>query len=73
MKGGNVVTTVRPAWNGKRGGIIIGNGAGEKIQRCEMKLERQLFRAMAQLERVQRMRKGEKIPAPISVNVSDRG
>ena len=45
----------------------------EKIQRYETKLERQLFRAMAELERLQRRRKGENIPAPISVNVSDRG
>ncbi|MCE9609706.1 MAG: hypothetical protein K8R23_05810 [Chthoniobacter sp.] len=45
----------------------------EKILRYETKLERQIFRAMAQLERVQRMRRGEAIPAPLSVEVSDRG
>ena len=44
----------------------------EKILRYETKLERQMFRAMAQLERVQRMRKGEVVPAPLSVEVSDR-
>jgi len=43
----------------------------EKIQRYETKLERQIFRAMAQLERLQRMRKGETLPAPLAV-VSDR-
>lgn len=43
----------------------------EKIQRYETKLERQIFRAMAQLERLQRMRKGEVLPAPLAV-VSDR-
>jgi len=45
----------------------------EKILRYEVKLERQMYRAMAQLERVQRMRRGEAIPAPLSVDISDRG
>ena len=45
----------------------------EKILRYETKLERQLFRAMAQLERVQRMRRGEAIPAPLSVEVAGGG
>jgi hypothetical protein len=45
----------------------------EKILRYETKLERQMYRAMAQLERVQRMRRGEALPAPVSVEVFDRG
>ncbi|MEQ1862286.1 MAG: hypothetical protein ABMA13_20400 [Chthoniobacteraceae bacterium] len=45
----------------------------DKILRYEPKLERQMHRAMAQLERVQRMRRGEAIPAPLTVEVSDRG
>ena len=44
----------------------------EKILRYETKLERQLFRAMAQLERLQRMRRGESVPAPLTVEVSER-
>lgn len=44
----------------------------DKILRYETKLERQMYRAMAQLERVQRMRQGEAIPAPLSVEVTDR-
>ena len=44
----------------------------EKILRYETKLERQLCRAMAQLERLQRMRRGEAVPAPLSVAVADR-
>ncbi len=44
----------------------------DKIMRYETKLERQMYRAMAQLERVQRMRRGEAIPAPLSVEVSSR-
>ena len=43
----------------------------DKILRYETKLERQMFRAMAQLERVQRLRGGEAIPAPLSIEVSD--
>jgi hypothetical protein len=44
----------------------------DKIQRYETKLERQIFRAMAQLERLQRMRQGEVIPAPLNVEISAR-
>jgi hypothetical protein len=45
----------------------------DKILRYETKLERQLYRAMAQLERVQRLRNGEHVPAPLAVHVSERG
>lgn len=45
----------------------------DKILRYETKLERQLYRAMAQLERVQRLRNGEAVPAPLSVQISERG
>ena len=44
----------------------------EKIQRYETKLERQMFRAMNQLERLQRMRQGEAIPAPLTMEVAER-
>ena len=44
----------------------------DKILRYETKLERQMFRAMTQLERLQRMRHGEAVPAPLSVEVSER-
>ena len=44
----------------------------DKIMRYETKLERQMYRAMAQLERVQRMRRGEEVPSPLSVEVSNR-
>jgi hypothetical protein len=36
----------------------------DKIQRYEGSLERQLYRAMNQLERLQRVRRGERIPPP---------
>lgn len=44
----------------------------EKIQRYETKLERQMFRAMNQLERLQRLRQGEAIPAPLTMEVAER-
>jgi hypothetical protein len=44
----------------------------EKIMRYETKLERQMYRAMAQLERLQRMRQGETIPPPLTMEVSER-
>ncbi len=42
----------------------------DKIMRYETALERQLFRAMNQLERLQRRRLGENIPAPLTMEVS---
>jgi hypothetical protein len=39
----------------------------EKIMRYETKLERQMYRAMGQLERLQRMRRGETVPPPMAV------
>jgi len=43
-----------------------------KIQRYETTLERQLSRAMDQLERLQRRRQGEDVPPPVSMEVSHR-
>jgi hypothetical protein len=39
----------------------------DKIMRYETKLERQLHRAMSQLERLQRRRRGEAVPPPLAV------
>ena|ERR1035437_2615028 len=44
----------------------------DKILRYETTLERQLYRAMHQLERLQRMRNGEFVPAPVTMEVSQR-
>jgi len=41
----------------------------EKLTRYEGSLERQFYKALNQLERVQRMRAGDKIPAPIALNL----
>jgi hypothetical protein len=44
----------------------------EKIMRYEGSLERQLYRAMHQLERLQRRRGGESVPPPVTVEVVRR-
>ena len=43
--------------------------ATDKILRYEAHLDRQLYRAMDQLERLQRQRKGETVPPPLSINL----
>jgi len=42
----------------------------DKILRYETTIERQFYRAMSQLERLQRQRKGETLPPPITVEIS---
>ena len=44
----------------------------DKIIRYSTMLDRQLYRAMNQLERVQRRRQGEAVPPPLTVEVSER-
>ncbi|MGD1021014.1 MAG: hypothetical protein ABSA12_17035 [Verrucomicrobiia bacterium] len=44
----------------------------DKILRYETTLERQLYRAMNQLERLQRRRNGEEVPPPITMDVAGR-
>lgn len=52
--------------------VLPSMDALEKITRYETKLERQIYRAMLQLERVQRRREGDEVPAPLAVDVPDR-
>ncbi len=47
-------------------------GATDKLLRYESHLDRQLYRAMDQLERLQRRRKGESVPPPVNINLSRR-
>jgi hypothetical protein len=44
----------------------------DKIMRYEATVERQLYRAMNQLERLQRRRNGEQVPPPLTMDVSRR-
>ena len=46
--------------------------ATDKLLRYEAHLDRQLYRAMDQLERLQRQRKGERVPPPLSINLGKR-
>jgi hypothetical protein len=46
------------------------NDALAKILRYETTIERQMYRAIDQLERLQRLRGGQIVPPPINVNVS---
>ena len=45
----------------------------DKLMRYESHIDRQLYRAMAELERLQRLRKGEKVPPPLNINLSRKG
>ena len=47
------------------GGFTIG-----RILRYQTTINRQLFQAMSELERLQRLRKGDNVPAPLNVQVS---
>lgn len=44
----------------------------DRVLRCEAHLNRILYRAMDQLERLQRRRKGENVPPPLNVNLERR-
>jgi hypothetical protein len=44
----------------------------DKLLRYDSHLDRQLYRAMDQLERLQRQRRGEIVPPPLSVNLGRR-
>ena len=46
--------------------------ATDKLLRYEAQFERQLYRAMDQLERLQRRRRGENVPPPLTVNLGRR-
>ena len=46
--------------------------ATDKLLRYEAHLDRQLYRAMDQLERLQRQRRGEKVPPPLHISLERR-
>ena len=50
--------------------VLPSSPSFERILRYETALERELYRAMNQLERLQRRRQGEAVPAPLAVDVS---
>ena len=50
--------------------IIPGQEASERLLRYETHLSREIDRTLNQLERLQRMRKGQPVPPTLNVNVS---
>ncbi len=46
--------------------------ATDKLLRYETHRDRQLYRAMDQLERLQRQRRGENVPPPLNINLGRR-
>ena len=47
--------------------------AADKLIRYETHIDRQLYHAMDELERLQRLRQGEKVPPPLNVNLGREG
>lgn len=56
-----------------RAAYLPSEEAMERLSRYEAHLERQLYRALNQLERLQRQRHGEAVPPPLSVEVGVPG
>jgi hypothetical protein len=50
-------------------GSVPSKGELDRLLRYEGAIERQLYKAMNQLERLQRMRAGDNVPAPVEVDV----
>ena len=50
--------------------LLPGQKIVDKIMRYETRLERQMYRAMNQLERLQRLRKGEMVQPPVAIQSS---
>ena len=55
-----------------RAGSLPPEDAADKLLRYEAHLDRQLYRAMDQLERLQRQRRGENVPPPLNINLGKR-
>jgi CRISPR/Cas system-associated endonuclease Cas1 len=53
----------------KKLGSIPSKDELDRLLRYEGAIERQLYKAMNQLERLQRMRSGESVPAPIAADI----
>ncbi len=56
-----------------RAAFLPSEEAMERLSRYEAHLERQLYRALNQLERLQRHRRGEVVPPPLTLDVNSTG
>ena len=54
----------------KKLGSIPSKDELDRLLRYEGAIERQLYKAMNQLERLQRMRSGDSVPPPVEVDVN---
>ncbi len=76
QKGFALLTSNEPLYSkdkldaAKEGAFLPGKTATDNIVRYETTIKRHLYRAMDQLERLQRRRQGEHVPAPINIEVS---
>ena len=53
----------------KKLGNIPSKDELDRLLRYEGAIERQLYKALNQLERIQRLRAGDNVPAPVEVNL----
>jgi hypothetical protein len=56
--------------NAESGLGYLSAGESGNLVRYQIMINRQFFQAMNQLERLQRLRRGEDVPAPLNVQVS---
>jgi hypothetical protein len=57
-------------WTGIAAYTDIGVASWQSMNRYETTIERQMYKAMHELERIQRMRRGENTPAPLAIDVN---
>jgi hypothetical protein len=57
-------------WTGIAAYTDIGVASWQSMNRYETTIERQMYKAMHELERIQRIRRGENTPAPLAIDVS---
>ena len=69
---GMETTDIFSKWN-SRDGYFHAQGYDnlwDKLNRYEVRIERRTYKAMYELERLQRSRRGENIPAPLAIDVN---
>ena len=57
-------------WTGIAAYTDTGVACWQSMNRYETTIERQMYKAMHELERIQRIRRGENTPAPLAIDVS---
>jgi hypothetical protein len=57
-------------WTGIASYTVTGVASWQSMNRYETMIERQMYKAMYELERIQRIRRGENTPAPLAIDVN---